>query len=56
MPRVYHNGAAGIALPLAGPAAAARAVLSRPLDPFYVDPVATGMQVKITIMLTREEL
>jgi hypothetical protein len=54
MPRVYHKGAAGIALPLARTAAAGRAVLRRPLDPFCFDPVATGIYVKITIMLARE--
>jgi hypothetical protein len=54
MTRVYHKGATGTALPPAGPDRAARAVLSRPIDPLSVDPVHTGERAKINIMPAME--
>jgi hypothetical protein len=56
MPRVYHKGAAGIALPMAGAGPEARAVHGRPINPLCFDPVEAGMRLTITIMLVREEL
>ncbi len=53
MPRVYHNGAAGIAPP---PAPDADAVLRRSIDLLYVDPVGAGIYVKINFMPARKGL
>jgi hypothetical protein len=56
MLRVYHTGAAGRALPLAGPDPEGRAVRGHPRDPRCVDRLNATLPITSTSILMKEGL